>query len=319
MSYEEQIKIAERTHGLRVILTVLSGSHLYGTARPDSDMDIRGVCLPPMEAVLGLSPFEQYIRTKGVDVTFYGLQKFCKLALKANPNILEMLFVPEDAILEIDEHGKRLIENRDLFLSTKVVHTYSGYAFSQLKRIEGHRRWLLNPPIEPALGQFAGHLVEGQARFPDQQRKQDYKAALREWTQYKTWRENRNPARADLEEKYGYDTKHAAHLVRLLCQARMILVHPDEFSPRLRGHDLMQVQDVLRGAWQYEELVGWARATEEMIKRLADKSPLPKKPPFKKVEAMVMEMLREYVEGQNDRKTTSHQCQILPKRKRPLW
>ena len=31
-------------------------------------------------------------------------------------------------------------------MSKKVKHTYSGYAFAQIKKIETHRKWLLNPP-----------------------------------------------------------------------------------------------------------------------------------------------------------------------------
>jgi uncharacterized protein len=258
-------------------------------------VDVRGICLPPREALLGLARFEQH-EIPDEDTVIYDLRKFCRLALKANPNILEMLFVPEDAILEIDEYGKGLIENRHLFLSTRVVHTYSGYAFSQLKRIEGHRRWLLNPPIEPTLGQFGGTLIEGQARFPNQQKQQDCKAALQEWKQYNTWLENRNPMRAELEKKYQYDTKHASHLVRLLCQGRMILTKPEWFCPRLHGLDKEMVLEVLYGLWEYEKLVEWARQQEQELKLLADTvSPLPKKPPFKKVERMVMEMLRQYI------------------------
>ncbi|TET14851.1 MAG: hypothetical protein E3J82_01480 [Candidatus Thorarchaeota archaeon] len=284
------------TMNYKIIFKTVAGSHLYGTNRPDSDMDIRGVCLPPMEALLGLARFEQH-EVPGEDTVIYGVRKFCRLALKANPNLVEMLFVPEDAILEIDEYGKRLIENRYLFLSTKVVHTYSGYAFSQLKRIEGHRRWLLNPPIEPTLGQFGGVLVKGQAHFPNQQKQQDYKGALREWKQYNTWRENRNPVRAEMERKYGLDCKHASHLARLLLQARTILTRPEKFSPRLCGLDKKMVLDILHGVWEYEKLVDWARQQEQELKELAETSSLPKKPPFKKVERMVMEMLTKYIGG----------------------
>lgn len=39
---------------------IVAGSHLYGTARPDSDIDIRGVCLAPVETLIGLSQFKQY-------------------------------------------------------------------------------------------------------------------------------------------------------------------------------------------------------------------------------------------------------------------
>src|ERR1039458_5020213 len=34
--------------------------------------------------------------------------------------------------------------------------------------------------------------------------------------QYNGWKAQRNPKRAELEAKFGYDTKHAMHLVRLM-------------------------------------------------------------------------------------------------------
>ncbi len=47
--------------------------------------------------------------------------------------------------------GQHLINHRQLFLSKKVKHTYSGYAFAQIKKMETHRKWLLNPPQKKPL------------------------------------------------------------------------------------------------------------------------------------------------------------------------
>jgi len=44
-------------------------------------------------------------------------------------------------------------------------------------------------------------------------KEREYSAKKKEWDQYQSWKKNRNPARAILEEKFGYDTKHAYHLV----------------------------------------------------------------------------------------------------------
>ena len=71
---------------------IWAGSRLYGTQRPDSDWDERGVCLMPPEALIGLQGFEQ-IQGPG-DRVIYGLTKFFKLALGCNPNILDILFAP---------------------------------------------------------------------------------------------------------------------------------------------------------------------------------------------------------------------------------
>ena len=54
------------------------------------------------------------------------------------------------------EVGKYLIKHRHLFLRKKVKHTYSGYAFAQIKKMETHRKWLLNPPQKKPLPEDFG-------------------------------------------------------------------------------------------------------------------------------------------------------------------
>ncbi len=129
------------------ILRVRHGSHAYGTSIEGSDEDIRGICIPPREYHLGyLHTFEQSVRT-APDITIFSLQKFCKLAADGNPNALELLFVDyDDDVLFETYAGARLRAAREHFLSTKLKYTLAGYAHSQLRRIETHRRWLLHPP-----------------------------------------------------------------------------------------------------------------------------------------------------------------------------
>ena len=79
-----------------------------------------------------------------IDLVIYDLAKIFQLATDANPNILELLFLDDRDILYQQKSWEILRENRDLFLSKKVKHTYTGYAMSQLKRIKGHRSWLMN-------------------------------------------------------------------------------------------------------------------------------------------------------------------------------
>lgn len=122
------------------------GSHCYGTNRPDSDLDLRGICIPPKRYILGvLDNFEQSISNHPVDITVFGLSKFITLAINNNPNALEIIFTdPSDQIF-INDIGRSLLDIRDSFLSKKSRFTLAGYAHSQLKRIHTHRRWLLKP------------------------------------------------------------------------------------------------------------------------------------------------------------------------------
>ena len=50
-----------------------------------------------------------------------------------------------------------------------------------------------------------------------------HKNARLNWEHYQQWKSERNPQRAELEAKFGYDTKHAMHLVRLMRMGREIL------------------------------------------------------------------------------------------------
>ena len=134
------------------ILLTRAGSHAYGTSTPTSDLDVRGVFIPPVEYILGMSKIEQYQEAGTADrpdLVIYELRKYIALAADANPNILEIVFADDSDILSITDVGRILRSNRHLFLSKKARHTFSGYAMSQLKRIESHRRWLLNPPTTP--------------------------------------------------------------------------------------------------------------------------------------------------------------------------
>src|SRR5690554_3239886 len=124
-----------------IFLTV-HGSHAYGTARPDSDLDIRGVCIPPKEYYLGiLDNFEQAIFNEPVDLTIFGISKFIKLAMDANPNALEIIFTDESDHIFVSDIGKKMLDIRESFISKKARFTMAGYARSQLKRFHTHRKW----------------------------------------------------------------------------------------------------------------------------------------------------------------------------------
>lgn len=89
--------------------------------------------------------FEQQ-EYSGEDTVVYGLTKFMKLAADCNPNVLELLFAPEDCIIKTSPTWEKLLEYRDQFLCAQAYLKFNGYAMGQLKRIRTHRAWLLHPP-----------------------------------------------------------------------------------------------------------------------------------------------------------------------------
>jgi predicted nucleotidyltransferase len=127
-----------------LILKVLVGSNLYGTnIKGVSDLDYIGVCIPNKEYILGTEKFEQSIErtndsasgkrntVEDTDYTIYSLPKFIHLLTMNNPTILETLYARENNVIFCNEFGKMLLDNRDIFLSLKIKHTYGGYAYSQ--------------------------------------------------------------------------------------------------------------------------------------------------------------------------------------------
>lgn len=152
------------------IYLTLHGSHAYGTARPDSDIDVRGVCIPPVKQYnLGLlDNFEQAQFDEPIDCVIFGITKFVKLALENNPNALEILFTESEDHIFTSDIGKKLLDIRDLFLSKKIKYTMSGYSRAQIIRIERHRKWTLKPfTKKPERSDF--NLPENQKLIPEHQ------------------------------------------------------------------------------------------------------------------------------------------------------
>lgn len=73
------------------------------------------------------------------DIVQYELKKFVSLLLKNNPNVLMLLWLPEKYYLHKDKYGEMLIQNRDIFVSKYAYHSFSGYAYSQFKRMTNFR------------------------------------------------------------------------------------------------------------------------------------------------------------------------------------
>ena len=119
-----------------VIYRCQVGSKAFGLSNEDSDDDIRGVFLPTAQQHWSLYAVPEQIedQTDDNDEVLWELEKFLRLALKANPNILEVLWTP--IILQTTPIGDRLRDLRNAFLSKHLYKTYSGYVLSQFRRMK---------------------------------------------------------------------------------------------------------------------------------------------------------------------------------------
>jgi predicted nucleotidyltransferase len=131
----------------------IHGSFAYGISGSTSDCDVIGLCLPPLEYVFphtagyipGFGPEPPAFRTfqqhhikdkndeKEYDVAIYNLVEFFELAANNNPNLIDILFLPDRCITHSDNIGKLVRQNRKLFLTRGAFHRFIGYAYAQLK------------------------------------------------------------------------------------------------------------------------------------------------------------------------------------------
>ena len=127
-----------------LIYKAIAGSKAYGLDLPTSDTDIRGIYIQGNDKLLGFGYCEQ-VSDSTNDIVYYELNRFVKLLLQNNPNIIENLFVPTDKILICDPLIMPLYNNRHKFLSKKIRFTFGGYAISQIKKARGLNKKIVNP------------------------------------------------------------------------------------------------------------------------------------------------------------------------------
>lgn len=296
------------------ILEVLTGSRAYGFNNPDSDYDSRGIFIANPRERLGFAfPIEQAADEKQ-DRTLYEIKKFFKLASECNPNIIELIFTHPDDIQFITPLGELLIQNRDIFISKKAKHTFSGYAFSQLQRIKGHNKRIMKPQskespriedyfvtksfvqicAEENLQEIEFVTKKGMSEEVTYFNKEGYKAAYREWRQYWDWKNNRNEVRAELEQNHGFDTKHACHLIRLLRMGKEILSGEGVL---VRRPDAEELRAIRNGAYSYEKILEMSEKLEAELNELYEKSTLQRSPDIEKLNDLLIEITNKAWNG----------------------
>ncbi len=109
------------------------GSKAYGLDHADSDVDRRGFYLPPADLHWSFAGVPEQLESDQEEC-YWEIEKFIRLGLKANPNILECLFSP--LVETCTPLAQELIAMRGIFLSRHIHRTYNSYVLSQFKKIE---------------------------------------------------------------------------------------------------------------------------------------------------------------------------------------
>jgi predicted nucleotidyltransferase len=274
---------------------------------PDSidDKDVMGVYVGPLEHYLGFGRRDVYEQWEGEwDCVFYELRKFIGLLLNCNPNVLSLLWLKPNGIIYENALGARLRGNRDLFVTKKAYHSFSGYAHAQFKKMISFNQeaQALMQQLEDQLAVFgidpescdAGHslrTLEGQP----------FVGATAEMMEVvKRYRGERRryysggymgQKRRELVQRVGYDAKNAAHLIRLL---RMGIEFLTEGTMHVERADAPELLDIKRGAWSLEKVKAEAERLFQLSQEAYVRSTLPPEPDSARAERLCVEMISEY-------------------------
>jgi predicted nucleotidyltransferase len=147
------------------LLSGIVGSTAYGLATPNSDVDRLGVFAYTTNELVGLHRPKESIVTNEPDVTRHEAGKYAALALKCNPTVMELLWLPDELYELRTALGRALIDIRTAFLSKEYVrNAYLGYATQQFKRLESRGDGSFSADTRKRTAKHARHL----ARLVDQ-------------------------------------------------------------------------------------------------------------------------------------------------------
>jgi len=233
-----------------LICLAITGSHAYGMQTKDSDIDVMGLFLPPIDYLLGLKRIEQIVfeKRKGdpFDGQIFNFTKWFKLLVDQNPNVLELLWHEKNQYVYCDSKiWTTLFNTRDTFLSKRLKHTFGGYAWAQLNRLNK-----LNAKV------------------------------------------NENEKRLEEFKKFGYSTKNASHMFRLLNMCLDAMVDKEIQVMRPERQFLISVRE---GKYSYKEIVKMANEKFARIEEAYIRSDLRNKIDFDYVNKFQINILKEYI------------------------
>ncbi|HEY8227802.1 MAG TPA: nucleotidyltransferase domain-containing protein [Pyrinomonadaceae bacterium] len=274
---------------------------------PDSidDKDVMGIYIGPLEHYLGFGRDDVYEKWEGEwDCVFYELKKFVGLLLNCNPNVLTLLWLKPNGIIYENAIGARLREQREMFVTKKAYHSFSGYAHAQFKKMIS-----FNQEAQALMSSLEGQLISF-GIDPDScdsghsLRTLDHRPFVGATTEMmevvKRYRGERRryysggymgQKRRDLVRRVGYDAKNAAHLIRLL---RMGIEFLTEGTLHVERADAPELLSIKRGEWPLEKVKSEAERLFELSQEAYVRSPLPPEPDRERAERLCVEMISEY-------------------------
>lgn len=137
MNNDPRLHKQVKGHPYPLLFATISGAHLYGFPSPDSDYDLRGVHLLPIEEVVGLKTGPETIEKSGIhdgleiDLVTHDAKKFFGLMLKKNGYVMEQVLSP--LVVHTTPEHDELKALAAGCLTKHHAHHYLGFAATQWK------------------------------------------------------------------------------------------------------------------------------------------------------------------------------------------
>ncbi len=305
--------------GDNIILLGLGGSYAYGTNVETSDLDIRGIAVNSARNILLKRDFEQTV-DNATDTTIYSFDKIISLLINCNPNTIEMLGLKPEHYMYISDIGQQLLDNKEMFLSQKAVHSFGGYANQQLRKLENgsiretnqhlreqHLLKVLQGVADNFKGKFTDYPESAVSMYIDESERlgeeiyvdfkfchyplRDFNMIIKETSTIER-DYNKLGKRNSNAIKHGKIEKHAMHLVRIYHMAFDILERKQIVTYREEDHDLLMA--IRNGEYlnsdnlpsdEFYEMVDELEKRLEYAKKNTD---LPKEPDYKRIDDFVV-------------------------------
>jgi uncharacterized protein len=151
MNYPHVLYRATQNHKHPLIFATISGAHLYGFPSPDSDYDLRGCHLLPVEELIGLDAPVETIESSSIDdgieldLVTHDAKKFFLMMMQKNGYVLEQLYSPL-IIASTKEHDE-LKEIAKKCITRNHSHHYLGFALTQWRLFSEEEK----PRVKPLL------------------------------------------------------------------------------------------------------------------------------------------------------------------------
>lgn len=288
-----------------LIFKAYRGSHARGMSTPESDVDFIGCWVAPLEHYFGFGQSDSYQNnTIADDVVFYEFRKLVKLLADSNPNVLEILWTPQNKFQIYTPIFEKLRNNRNLFLSKKIYTTFTGYATGQLKRLTS-----LTPQdlenlerLETVLETFGVNMQE--LNLKQSERTLVVTSWVRDITlgeildEYVKMKHKFFPGgrlgqrRKDIIKKVGFDSKNASTLIMLLTQCVEAL--RDGEIKVDRSHDREMLWDIRNGKWTLAEVLEKQEELFRTAEELVKVSALPEENDRQAIEKLMVDVLKEH-------------------------